>query len=758
MLILGGCAAGGAAKPEPPPLPPAAAAGVPAARGPAAVAGPRGAPATSDESEERRKPTLIVGNDMQVNLPAARPVSVSPGGAISLKFEQAPVTDVVHAVLGDLLKINYTIHQPVSGEVTLHTHAPMPRDEVLAVLESVLQANGLLLARDAEGLYHVGTPDVLKGIGSGPRKIGTLPAGQNVVIVPLQFIGAAEMAEILKPIAPPEAFVRVDTLRNLLVLAGRRNQLESWMEFVGIFDVDMLKGMSVGLFPLQHVSVKEIEAALKLVGGGGGAVSAPAPQTPRADGKAAAPEMQPISMGPLAGVVRVLPVERMNAILVVTPRAHYLEQARSWIEKLDRPREGGTEPQLYVYPVQNGTAQHLANLLNAIFGGTQQTTARPAADSGVAPGLGLGLGSSGGLGSMNQGGGFGTGSGTGSRAFGDAQRGDSQQQGNAIAQITLGPQIRVVADDFNNALLIHAPSSEYRKIESALRRLDISPTQILIEASILEVTLTDETKYGLQWFFENSLAGGRTGTALLTESSTATIGATTPGFSYSIANSVGTIRAVLNAMAQKSLLNVISSPSVMVLDNHTAAIQVGDQQPVRASTSVSDGGNRTESIQYKDTGVMLSVTPSANAGGMVSMVIKQSVTDVGPVDSATGQRSFLQRQVSSRVAVRSGETLVLGGLIRDNNSRGKQGIPILHDLPVLGNLFGTTNDNSVRTELLVMITPRVVRGDADIRELGSEMRERMQGLKIIPGWEGFDKPVPGDLVPPAAAPAQPPAG
>lgn len=752
-LLVAGCAGSAAVRGDAQPPGPLA---TPGARTGNADSAPGGASATApggvDEAlegvTERQKPTLIIGTDRQIRLSAARPVTISTGGAVSLKFEQAPVTEVVHAVLGDVLKVNYTIHQPVTGEVTLHTHAPLPPDQLLSLLEAVLQANGLLLVRDVHGLFHVGKPEALRGVGSAPRQVGALPSGYGMVIVPLQYVGAAEMADILKPVANPDTFVRVDALRNLLVLAGPRNQVENWLEFVNIFDVDMLKGMSVGLFPLEHISVQEMTATLRLLTGGAasgaaapGAAPAPAPRTDtRPDSRAdtrAVPETQAVALGPLGGALRILPIERLNAILVVTPRAHVIHQIREWVERFDQPRDGGTEPQLYVYPVQNGTAQHLAGLLNAVFGGTQQVAPRPV-DYGVAPGLAAGsmtgAGLTGGLG--------GSGSSPVAQALSAAAR-DSGGEGTGIAQITLAPDVRVVADDFNNALLIHAPKSEYRKIVAALRRLDLAPTQVLIEASILEVTLTDETRFGLRWSLENGLGNGWTSTtSLLPDSVTSAIGETTAGFSYTVRNPAGALRAQLHALAQKSLLNVISSPSVMVLDNHTAAIHVGDQQPVLSSTTITDGGTTTSSIQFKDTGVILSVTPSANAGGMVSMVIRQSVTDVGPVDAATGQRSFLQREVSSRVAVRSGETVVLGGLIRDNNSRGKQGIPLLHEIPILGALFGTTDNSKERTELLVMITPRVVRSDQDVRDLGAEMRRRMQGLRVLPGWEHFEGAVP----------------
>lgn len=681
--------------------------------------------AQGQDEDVRREPTLIPGNDRMVNLPASKTVRVAAGGAISLKFEQAPVTDFVHAILGDLLKVGYTIHQPIGGEVTIHTQAPVPPKEVMAILESVLSANGLGLARDAQGLYHVGRPDALRGLGTAPVNVKALAAGQSMVVVPLQFIGAGEMAEILAPIASPEALVRVDGVRNLLILAGSASQIESWLDFVSIFDVDMLKGMSVGLFPLQYANVKEIDAALRAVTG-----AAPLPSASRGDGAAggqAAPaEMRQLpGFGPLGSVVRVLPIERLNALLVVTPRAHYLQQAKEWIEKLDRPTDGGSEPQLYVYPVQNGSAQHLGGLLSAVFGGSGQGGPRTGTDSGVAPGLATSGRS-----------GLGNSSNMISQALGSSGRDGGQTP--ALTQFSIGNQIRVVADEYNNALLIYAPGSEYRKIEAALRRLDLAPTQVLIEASILEVTLTDETRFGLQWFFEGRLGGGYSGSGLLTDRNSLTLGRTVPGFSYSISNAAGQVRAVLNALATKSLVNVISSPSVMVLDNHTATIHVGDQQPIRSSTTVTDGGVTTTSIQYKDTGVMLQVTPSANAGGMVSMLIKQSVTDVGAVDEATSQRSFNQREMASKVAVRTGETVILGGLIRDSDNSGKQGIPWLVDVPVLGHLFGSTTTGTKRTELLVMITPRVVQSDQQVRDLGSEMRRRMNSLSVLPGWERFE--------------------
>jgi general secretion pathway protein D len=288
----------------------------------------------------------------------------------------------------------------------------------------------------------------------------------------------------------------------------------------------------------------------------------------------------------------------------------------------------------------------------------------------------------------------------------------------------------VIADEENNALLIYATNREYKKIADAILQLDVVAAQVIIEASILEVSLTEDLKYGLEWTFKGGLGDSYDGVGQLVNTG-AQVSKVVPGFSYAITNSIGDISAVLNALASDSLINVISTPSVMVLDNHTASIHVGDQVPVQTSSTISDGGNTIQSIEYRDTGVKLSVTPTVNAGGMVTMDISQSVTDVGTIDPATGQRSFLERNVESRVAVRSEESIVLGGLIRENNSSGQSGIPFLYNLPVIGSLFGTTAETGRRTELLVIITPRVLFNETDLQDVSREMRAKMRGFELI---------------------------
>ncbi|MBB1651288.1 type II secretion system secretin GspD [Delftia sp. UME58] len=746
------------------------------------------------ESADSAKPRILDGTGKLLG--EAKSFPAVEGKPVKLNFEDAPLSQVVRTVLGDILSLDYVLHPPITGNITLSTRSTIPADQALNLLETALQANGLAMVRDARGTYHVGRVDALKSIGATVRQAVSdkpLAPGYGTIIVPLQYIGANEMAAILRPMVPGDAILRVDNIRNLLVMAGSRAQAEGWLDMVRTFDVNLLEGMSVGVFPLKYVSIQEVSAALQIMNGGAGAGGAAAPGV--APGAASAVRPGAVGTGaiaggagaaagaaagltegnPLFGALRIMPIERLNSILVITPRAAYLDEARRWIAKLDQPGSGGSQPQLNIYRVQNGNARHLAGVLAGIFGGAMAGTT---ANSGVAPGLGTSTGGSGfgnssfgnsgfgnsgfgnsgfgnsGFGNSGFGNsGFGNsgfgGSGFGNSGFGSGQRvgsntgfGQSGTMGQPGSQGAVGANlgsIRVMADELNNTVLVWGTPAEFERIEATLKKLDLPPTQVLIEASIVEVTLNDGLEFGLQWAFNggihNSHADG-TGTLFGQKGNeSSTLGdALGMGFNYTVRSSAGRVRATLNALSTKTNVKVVASPTLMVLDNHTAAIAVGTQQPYRSgetSTSATVGSTTTNSYQYKDTGVNLQVTPSVNAGNLVTMTVNQQVTDVGSEDTITKQTAFLQRQLSSRVAVRSGESIVMGGLIQETNSNSRNGVPFLHDLPVVGNLFGSSTNSGRRTELLVIITPRVVRTDIDVREVSEDLRERMRALAPI---------------------------
>ncbi|KRD42324.1 type II secretion system protein GspD [Acidovorax sp. Root275] len=724
---------------------------------------PNAVQAASSAGEQAQKSApsstkLYPGNDQffkRDKAPVVDPV-LAKGDKVALNFENVTVSNLAVALLGDLLKLNYTIDAGGDTVVSLHTRQPLARNQVLDVLDAVLLPHDLAIVRDNAGVYHVTKRTVTLGARPvvGASKFKDL-SGAGTVIVPLNHIAAAEMAKILAPIAPREAIVYVDSMRNLLVLQGSKAQLGGWLEMVEAFDVDFLSGMSLGVFVLENANVNVVRDALQAMLGSdkssdpyGGGSAAPAGGAPNTAGGTAAAGGSASGAGaqmatPLGGLIRVFPVERLNALVVVTPRSHLLAQVETWIRRLDRPTDT-LEASLFVYPVQNGSALQLAEMLNGLFGGQSGQAKSGGVAAGSAPtqfSQGAGMGGSG-LGTGNTGssnslygntGSAGTGSSPMGAALGAGGNRTSSNNTSLTSTSQLDGNVRVVADEKRNALLIRAPRTEYRRIEQALRELDKAPMQVLIEASIVEVSLTGNLEYGVEWYLQNGLGSGREGQALLDANKDTGIGAKRPGFSYTIVNldKANLVRATLNALASKSQVRLLSNPSVLVLNNHNATIQVGQQQPITTSTAVSTGNNLvTQSITYKDTGVMLSVTPSVNAGGLISMDISQQVTDVGEQDVATTQRVFQTRQLQTRVAVRSGESIVLGGLIRENDSGSRSGVPGLADIPVLGALFSTTANTRNRTELLVLMTPRALENDDQLRSASAEMRERMRSMSL----------------------------
>ncbi len=667
-----------------------AADGAPAAARPASAMDSGGGSTLliGDDTEEATGPRgadITRGSGQFINSAAAkRRAKALAQGDITLNFENTSIDEVVKLVLGDILGENYTLDPAVKGSVTLKTTKPVKRDALLPILEELLKMNGAAMVWN-DGLYRV-TPLSGAARNAMPPRVrnGAGDPGFGVQIIQLRYIAAKEMMKLLEPMVPKENQIMVDEHRNLIVVAGTGRELQGWRETAEIFDVDWMSGHSIGVFPLHYADAKTLAEELNRIVG----------QHMNADS---------------AGMVRIEALDRLNSILVLTPQPRYLEQMQVWIERLDRVGEGpGTR--LFAYAVKNRKASELAAVLTSVFGGASAGGVMPAKAPAMAPGLKpVKLSTAKG---------------------GDAAAAavpDISAQGQSLT-LPAGGVVRIVADESNNAILVMASAQDFKLIESALKRLDVQEMQVLIEASILEVSLTDELSYGLEWYIkQNKFHKNYSTEALLDLNTTSGIGPTIPGFSYTITGGTN-VSAVLNALATDSKLNVISSPSLMVLDNRTARITVGDQVPVRTETATTEGGVIIESIQFKDTGVQLEVKPRINNGGLITLDIRQDVTDAGERDAATGQRSFRQRNIESTIAIQSGDTIMLGGLITENNTDTESGVPGLSKLPLIGALFGKTTESKRRTELVVLITPRVVRTSDDARLLTDEFRLRMNSL------------------------------
>jgi len=672
---------------------------------------------TPDEPDARPPPVIDRGTGALIGAPRSRSqlsLTSDVEGEITLNVVDADLREVVRLILEDTLGVNYIIDPLVEGTITVQTSRPLPAEDLIALLDGILRLNGAALIR-ADQLYKVVPIDQAMSSGLMPEVRPVDEAGEagfSVRVVPLEYVSAADIAEILTPFAPAGGTVQVDPERNLLILAGAPEQLRTLVDLVEIFDVDWLQGMSFGLFPLDAAEAERLAGELGQIFG--------------VEGEGA---------GPLAGVVRFVPIQRLNAVLVISPQASYVTRAETWIRRLDQGGEGD-EPRVYVYPVQNGRASDLADVLSQLF--DVQSTTVGAGDL-LAPGLDpVDLRSS-----------FDEPGGSlldqpadrdRDRDVGEGLTAPPAPRRRATGTSSLPRDLvpgaggadeatRIIADQTTNSLVIRATPRDYRRIEAALQQLDILPLQVLIEATIAEVSLRDELRFGLQWFFQFGNAEVR-----LSPFQGGAVRSQFPGFS-AIFTSTNDARVILDALEQITDVNVVSSPQILVLDNQTAQLQVGDEVPIVTRTAQSTFDSDApvvNTVEQRQTGVILTVTPRVNAGGLVIMEIEQEVSDVeetttSDIDSPT----ISQRRIASTVAVQSGEAVALGGLIQDDVEASRSGVPFLARLPLVGWLFGQTSDVARRTELLVLITPRLVRDPSQARAVTLELRQRLRGLQPL---------------------------
>jgi general secretion pathway protein D len=609
-------------------------------------------------------------------------------GDITLNFQDTDLREFIKVILGDVLGENYLIDPGIGGTVTIQTSNPIGREQLLPIFEEILAMNNAAIVR-SEGIYKILPREQAVRGNLAPAARGTeARQGYGVSIIPLRYVAALEMQKILDPFLSDSTSLTIDSKRNLLLLSGTQQEQELIRDTIDIFDVDWMRGMSMGMYPLNYVDPKTLKDELDTI--------------------LHAVEGEP-SGELLDGLIRTVPVERLNAILIISSTPAALREVETWLRRLDKPGEH-VGKRLYVYNMQNAKAVDLADILSTVFSGAADTRTRRAAE--LAPGLKpVEIGTP------------------------QSETGGQQSRPTIPGEGMFLPSddtIQIIADDVRNALVVLATPDDYKMVETAIRKLDVVPLQVLIEASILEVTLRDDLSYGVEWFFKNRLDinQGKTGVATLDLGNTG-ISAQVPAFSYVIQDATG-VNFALNALANESDVNVLSSPSLMVLDNQTATINVGDEIPVPSRQSISNldpSSPTVNEIQYRKTGVTLTVTPRVNSGGLVTMEIVQEVSSaVNTTTSDIDAPTIQNRLIESVVAINTGETIVLGGLIQDNETRSESGIPGLYKIPLLGKLFGRTNNEMSRTELLILITPRVVGSRSDARAITNEFRKRLRSI------------------------------
>ncbi|MFV7455689.1 type II secretion system secretin GspD [Stenotrophomonas maltophilia] len=692
---------------------------------PTAEAGQAANVAADAARDAQGAPQAVIrrGTGTMINREAARAPAPALHGAstgeATFNFEGESVHAVVKAILGDMLGQNYVIAPGVQGTVTLATPKPVSPAQALNLLEMVLGWNNARMVYSG-GRYNIVAADqALAGTVAPSTAPAASARGFEVRVIPLQFISATEMKKVLEPYARPNAIVNVDSGRNVITLGGTRAELENYMRTVEIFDVDWLSGMSVGVFPIQSGKAEQVAADLEKVFG-------------------------EESKTPSAGMFRFLPLENANAVLVITPQVRYLDQIQQWLDRIDT---AGGSARLFSYELRYIKARDLAERLSEAFassgnrGGSSPASLAP----GAMPSQ---LGSDGDRGMDSNNSSFGSTPGSGSSGGGNGSMNLPQRQsGNVSVSLEVeGDRVGVSAVEETNTLLVRSTPQAWRSIREVIEKLDVMPLQVHIEAQVAEVSLDGDLKYGVNWFFDNAVAGraltgalgGVTLPAAAGGSWSSFAGAATGGEGLGWAFTGHNGAAVVSALDKVTDVRLLQTPSVFVRNNAEATLNVGDKVPINTTTvNTGIGTSSYSSVQYIDTGVILKVRPRVTRDGTVFLDIVQEVSSASnvPDNCNPTERNCNPRistkKLSTEAAVQSGDTIMLAGLITDSGTDGSSGIPGLSRIPVVGALFGQKSRSSRRSEVIVLLTPSIVRNSLEARNLTDEYSQRFRAMEPL---------------------------
>ena len=600
-----------------------------------------------------------------------------PAGIV-LNFEDADIKEVVSLIIGKILKQNYLIDPAVRGQVTLKTERPLNRNTVFYLLENILDLYGARIVKRT-GHYRI-----FPKANSGTSMLGfgevddRAKLGYGYRIVSLQYVSAGEMVKILESVTDKETIIRADEARNLVIIGGTSEDVRNMLNAISMFDVDWMKGTNVGLIQIKYSNANDVLEDLQKV--------------------LASNQLEAES----GGIMTLNSIERLNSIMIITRQYSYLKRIEEWIRKLDVPTQGAGS-RLYVYQVKNLTATELAAVLGELFGTGEEQPGIVDDEDVTGPGSMPVL--------LTE------------PYTDEAVRDTVIETDDNDTSPKPASGIQIIAAENTNSLLISATPIQYAKIELALSKLDVPPLQVLMEVTIMDVALKDEFSYGMQWFIEHGDGGDGSSAAIIGDSLSFA-----QTFSYTAVS--GDVRAILGLLASDGRVNVLSSPSILVRNNHKASIRVGDQQPISTAVLNETGTIIASSVTYRDTGILLEILPSITTNGTINVELSQEVIDVGDIDAATGQRTFLNRNLNTTVSVKNGETIILGGLIRSNQAVSKSGVPGLRDLPGIGFLFGKTVTADTRTELLMIMSPRIIRNPEENNEVLKEYKSKFSNLEF----------------------------
>jgi len=691
----------------PPPAPPVTVAPPPAPPVPPA---PSSAPAVQVPGGAAPPPAAFPVR-RQPAAPVVSPSPASGGGAgFFVKFNNADIYEVIHT-LGRTAGINYLIDPRVRGVVNVHTQGVVRKDGALDLLFAILRVNGATAIKEGD-IYHIvpmveAKMEPLVPVFPGDK--GAKAASNQVIMraYPLQYIAVADMAKVIKPFLSVGGEAVEVARANILLVIDTSANLEKTARLVELFDSEVFRAAGMKLFQLKYLDPEEMAKNLDNIFGA----------------------LDFSVRGAKPAGINLVPIPRLNALLVVSASPKTMEDVEKWIAELDR--EGsGTSRTIHRYRVRYGKVKDIAAVLERLYpnrtasiGTDRPTEFKPAVAqypgspvSAFAPRSPAQQTSSATAPA--------TASATASTA---ASRPASARNGVEGKEGKEGEGFDLIPDEPTNALIIRASLSEYADILENLKVIDVYPQQVLLEVLVGEVTLDDTLKLGIDWTFNNTFGPGGEfqGTGTLDQ------GNPLNNFTY-LVTKTGRLTAAFRSLAQDGKASVLSSPSIIATNGKKAQINVADQVPVVTSTLQSNTNPpvTTTTVEYRDVGVILSFTPYINDSGLVTLEIEQEVSEVSSTTTgANTNPTFFKRSISTNLVASQDQSIVLGGLVKERKALNRAGLPFFYKIPLLGWIFGSRDDALTRTELLIFITPRVIRSVEEGIQLSRDFEDRVQQLK-----------------------------
>jgi general secretion pathway protein D len=618
---------------------------------------------------EAFRPMLSLACAAAIALAPCVAAAQAQGGAraYAYSFADADVASVADEILGQALKLPFTVDPAVSGKITLRIERRLTPDQLLAAFEAALAQNGASLVRGADGVYAI-VPRAKARSSASLRSGGGGRAGYQVVAEPLKFAAPSDVAKVLSDMGAGDVVLHADDKLGLIVLGGTSSEIRSARETIAVFDRSGLSAARSRVVTLRVGAADAVASDIERLA------------------KAA----------DLGGVVAV-PLRQMNAVVLLARSAATLDQLEAWTLRLDQP--SAEEPTtLWVYRPRNVAAEALVEALRALSDSAGGVRASPP------------------------------------RTDGDLSPGPAPEAARPVeSPAAFDPNgLRVSVERSTNSLLVMAPASRWRSLLSALQQLDRAPDQVLIEATVLEVTLNRDFRLGVDWSLVS--ADGKLASTL-SRAETGDVAPAYPGISLTYLNTG--VRAVVSALASRTNVEVMSAPKLLALDNQTASLQVGDQVPIviqRAQGTGAPGAPLVTTTEYRDTGVILKIKPRINGDRNVLLEVSQEVSDVArTTTSGIDSPTIQQRRFESSLSLQEGQTLAIGGLISSARNTNSSGVPWLKDVPVAGALFRTNTNGSRRTELIVLLSARIVRSAED----GRASTEALKGAMDEIGHRGL---------------------